>query len=176
MKRIRKRDIIKGIIAIIAVANLALLFGFEYEIFGFEWANFYKQKFSHESEFSAEAATGAIAQTATASTSESAAVADTRKEDAAAAGTSAAVTTADGATTAENRIEETNNRKCRVISSKNARIRSGPGTEHNRVTSVPSGTILEVLDVEDNGWVHVRTDDGTEGYVSGDLVEMIDEE
>ena len=48
MKRIRKRDILTGIIANIAIINLVLLFGFEYEVFGFSWAEFYTRKFSDE--------------------------------------------------------------------------------------------------------------------------------
>ena len=176
MNRIRKRDILKGILAIVAVVNLVLLFEFDYEIFGFKWDEFYSRKFSHETEVTTQAGTGATAQTTTQATTtsstESSAIAETTDEKAGAAGTSDDMSAADGAST----TEETSTRKCRVISSKNARIRSGPGTEYERITSVPRDTILTVLDVEDNGWVHVRTDDGVEGYVSGDLIELIDEE
>lgn len=167
MKRIRKRDILKGILAIIAVANLALLFVFDYEILGFEWSDFYSKKFSYESAGTAQASTAqTAAQAATIAGTESAAIAETTNEQ---TGTA-------GASTAEGTVVGDGTKKCRVISSKNARIRSGPGTDHERVTSVPRGTILTVLGVEENGWVHIRTDDGVEGYVSGDLVEMIDEE
>lgn len=177
MKRIRKRDILKGILAIIAVANLALLFGFDYEIFGFEWSDFYSKKFSYESAGTAQASTAqTAAQAATIAGTESAAIAETTNEQTGTAGTSENLTATDGASTAEGTVVGDGTKKCRVISSKNARIRSGPGTDHERVTSVPRGTILTVLGVEENGWVHIRTDDGVEGYVSGDLVEMIDEE
>ena len=176
MKRIRKRDILSGVLAIIAVANLVLLFKFDYEIFGFEWDDFFRRKFSQETEVTAQAVTGATAQATTSASTESSAIAETTDEKAGTAGTSEAMSADDGASTAENVTEEASTRKCRVISSKNARIRSGPGTEYERITSVPRETILMVLDVEDNGWVHVRTDDGVEGYVSGDLIEFIDEE
>ena len=165
MKRIRKRDILTGIIANIAIINLVLLFGFEYEVFGFSWAEFYNRKFSDE----------LVVTASTADTAEQTAEAAT-EEQAAAAATSEETTTADGASTSETTVAEESVKKCRVVSAKNARIRSGPGTEHERVASVPRDTVLTVLDVEENGWVHIRTDDGTEGYISGDLVEMIDEE
>ena len=170
MRRIRKRDILKVIIAIIAIANLFLLFGFEYEIFGFKWEDFYTQKYSREPETTMQGGTGVTSNATTAT------AAEPQKEESAAGGTSNIMSGAEEASTAENSVAETNIRKCKVISEKNARVRSGPGTEYNRITSVPRGTVLTVLDVEDNGWVHVRMDDGVEGYISGDLVEMIDEE
>lgn len=182
MKRIRKRDILTGIIANIAIINLVLLFGFEYEVFGFSWAEFYNRKFSDEPVVTASTADTAE-QTAEAATEEQAAAvattgsaADDKEDKTGTADTSEEMTTADGASTAQSTVAEENVKKCRVVSAKNARIRSGPGTEHERVTSVPRDTILTVLDVEENGWVHIRTDDGTEGYISGDLIEMIDEE
>ena len=182
MKRIRKRDILTGIIANIAIINLVLLFGFEYEVFGFSWAEFYTRKFSDEPVVTASTADTAE-QTAEAATEEQAAAvaitgsaADDKEDKTGTAATSEEMTTADGASTAETTVAEENVKKCRVVSAKNARIRSGPGTEHERVASVPRDTVLTVLDVEENGWVHVRTDDGTEGYISGDLIEMIDEE
>lgn len=184
MKRIRKRDILTGIIANIAIINLVLLFGFEYEVFGFSWAEFYNRKFSNEpavtastadtAEQTAEATTEE--QAAAAATTGSAAVVDDKEDKTGTAATSEEMTTADGASTTETTVAEENVKKCRVVSAKNARIRSGPGTEHERVASVPKGTVLTVLDVEENGWVHIRTDDGTEGYISGELIEMIDEE
>ena len=172
MKRIRKRDILSGILAIIAVANLVLLFGFDYEIFGFEWEEFYNQKFSHES----EVATTADSASQAATVANTVSAADNKNDGAGTADTSEEMIAADGASTAESAFVEDGTKKCRVISSKNARIRSGPGTEYERITSVPRDTILAVLGVEENGWVHIRTDDGVEGYISGDLVEMIDEE
>ena len=175
MKRIRKRDILTGIIANIAIINLVLLFGFEYEVFGFSWAEFYNRKFSDELVVTASTADTAE-QTAEAATTGSASVVDDKEDKTGTAATSEEMTTADGASTAKTTVAEENVKKCRVVSAKNARIRSGPGTEHERVASVPRGTVLTVLDVEENGWVHVRTDDGTEGYISGDLIEMIDEE
>ena len=183
MKRIRKRDILTGIIANIAIINLVLLFGFEYEVFGFSWAEFYTRKFSNESavtastadtaEQTAQATTGE--QVAAAATTESTAVVNDKEDKTGTAATSEETTTADGASTAKTTVAEESVKKCRVVSAKNARIRSGPGTEHERVASVPRDTVLTVLDVEENGWVHVRADDGTEGYISGDLIEMIDE-
>ena len=74
MKRIRKRDILTGIIANIAIINLVLLFGFEYEVFGFSWAEFYTRKFSNESAVTASTADTAE-QTAQATTGEQVAAA-----------------------------------------------------------------------------------------------------
>lgn len=87
---------------------------------------------------------------------------------------------ADTAATAETVAEveeeepEKKTRKCRVTSNGNLRVRSGPGTDYDVVGSVSSGTILEVWG-EENGWMHIRMDDGRDGYVSGEYVEMINE-
>lgn len=165
MKWFNGRNIVKGILAVLAVANLVLLFGLEYEIFGFRWMDFYSKKNSAE--------TGATI-TASEAITDGYAIVDNKPNEDSSAGLSNEQAE-EGAATTEDAAIEDSNRKCKVISEKNARIRSGPGTEFQRITSVPKGTMLTVLDVEDNGWVHVRTEDDVEGYISGDLVEMIDE-
>lgn len=137
------------IIAVLAIGNIILLFAFEYEIFGFKWKDLYPVS-------SASTAATTAVETAVEEVSES----DTSAEE-------------EMASTAESVVEK--ERKCVVTASKNARIRNGPGTEHKHIASVPRDTVLTVIDVEDNGWVHIRTEDGTEGYISGDLVKMIDE-
>ena len=45
-------------------------------------------------------------------------------------------------------------------------LRRGESTSHKVIKMLPSGAKLEVLSVnDDNGYAHVRTQDGTEGYV-----------
>lgn len=45
-------------------------------------------------------------------------------------------------------------------------LRSGKSTQHRILRMVPSGTPLEVLEVDkENGWTRVRTPSGTEGWV-----------
>ena len=139
------------IISALAIANIVLLFAFEYEVFGFKWMDLFP-----ESSASTEAAT----------------TAEVAVEEVSEGDTSAEEETTSGA---ESVAEEEKARKCVVTASKNARIRNGPGKEYDHIASVPRDTVLTVIDVEDNGWVHIRTEDGTEGYISGDLVEMTEE-
>ena len=147
------------IIAALAIGNIVLLFAFEYEIFGFKWMDLHPVNNSST----------AVTTVATAGTTEAA---ETIVDEITEGDTSdeTQVASTDMSTSVEEK-----ERKCVVTSSKNARIRSGPGTEYKHIASVPRNTVLYVIDVEDDGWVHIRTEDGTEGYISGDLVEMIEE-
>ena len=167
----KKRTIFKSVLAIIAIANFVLLFGFEYEIFGFKWMNFYnRNNTSSASGATIQPISAATNQASEASTESSTTPDKGNNEDSTLGKTEELI-----AATTETAAVEDSYKKCRVISGKNARIRSGPGTEYERITSVPNGTILTVISVEDNGWVHIVTDDGIEGYVSGDLVEMLED-
>jgi len=56
----------------------------------------------------------------------------------------------------------------------NAAIRSGPTTEHDRVTVLPSGLKLPVVRKE-GGWYRIRLGDSQEAYVSADIVELLPE-
>ena len=53
-------------------------------------------------------------------------------------------------------------------------LRKGPGTDTSVLTVLDSGTVLEVLDRNTTGWVHVRTSAGKEGYVSAEYVTAYD--
>ncbi|MCH8274440.1 MAG: C40 family peptidase, partial [Armatimonadetes bacterium] len=48
-------------------------------------------------------------------------------------------------------------------------VRSGPGTEHKRITAVSKGTVATVL-ARDGDWYKLRFPKGTVGYVRGDLL------
>jgi len=60
------------------------------------------------------------------------------------------------------------------ITVENAAIRSGPSTEHDRVTVLPSGLKLPVVRKEGD-WYRVRLGDSQEAYVSSDVVELLPE-
>ncbi len=49
-------------------------------------------------------------------------------------------------------------------------LRKGPSTSTDVLTVLNSGTIVEVIDRDTQGWVHVRTTSGRVGYVSADYV------
>ena len=57
-------------------------------------------------------------------------------------------------------------------------LRSGPGTEYERLATLPAGELLTVLeevdDAEGADWSHVLTPDGQEGYVSDDYIYPLD--
>ena len=53
-------------------------------------------------------------------------------------------------------------------------LRSEPNTSCKVLTVLSTGTVLNVLDRKTNGWVHVRTTGGAEGYVSAEYVTAYD--
>ena len=66
-------------------------------------------------------------------------------------------------------------KRCRVIQGIGLNVRSGPGPKYDIVTTVAGGTEMECLDDGEGSWIHVRTPDGKEGYVSKGYVEMLDD-
>ncbi len=151
-------NIVKGLLAVIAVLNLILLFGFGYEIPGFN-------KEEENMETASYGSTTVEEDRATADSS----------EEYADSSTDSGATDQESITALTEKGNEEIKQKCKIISKQNARIRRGPGTDYDRITSVPPGTILTILG-EENGWYHVQLEDGTEGYVSGELVELIEQE
>lgn len=63
---------------------------------------------------------------------------------------------------------------CRVIVSPRLNVRKGPGTNYDILTTASYNEILTVYGAE-KGWVHIRNEEGIEGYVSETYVEMLDE-
>lgn len=69
-------------------------------------------------------------------------------------------------------ISDTVEKKVQVINCEGSvlNLRSGPDTSFTKVCTLPNGTIMtQVLD-DGSGWVKVRLDDGTIGYVSKDYI------
>lgn len=62
----------------------------------------------------------------------------------------------------------------RVTAEPSLRLRSGPGTNYEAITSLATGVLLTVTSVESNGWLGVRTSGGTTGFVSGEFVAAYD--
>lgn len=60
----------------------------------------------------------------------------------------------------------------RVTAEPSLRLRSGPGTNYEAITSLATGVRLTVTSVESNGWLGVETASGVEGYVHPDYVEV----
>ena len=60
----------------------------------------------------------------------------------------------------------------RVTAEPSLRLRSGPGTNYEAITSLTTGVLLTVTSVESNGWLGVETASGVEGYVHPDYVEV----
>ena len=158
------KGIIRVIIVVFAIINLIAVFGFEYKIPGIN-----KKGEPIESVTDAAMEDNIDAdesdQSNTAITTEMISEGSTSTEE----NTGEASIGENGTTekNVQNQIQ-----KCKVISSKNARIRSGPGTEYERITSVPPGTILTILG-EEKGWYHIQTEDNVTGYISGELIELL---
>ncbi len=62
----------------------------------------------------------------------------------------------------------------RVTAEPSLRLRSGPGTSYEAITSLTTGVLLTITSVESNGWLGVRTSGGTTGFVSGEFVAAYD--
>ena len=58
------------------------------------------------------------------------------------------------------------------IAVENAAIRSGPSSEYDRVTVLPSGLKLPVVRKEGD-WYRIRLGDSQEAYVSADIVQLL---
>jgi GH24 family phage-related lysozyme (muramidase)/uncharacterized protein YraI len=58
----------------------------------------------------------------------------------------------------------------KVTAEPSLRLRSGPGTNYDAITTLATGTLVTVTSVESNGWLGVKTQGGMTGYVSGDYV------
>ena len=48
-------------------------------------------------------------------------------------------------------------------------VRSGPGTDYSKVTSLNDGAVVTIVGI-DNGWYKVKTSGGSVGYVSSDYM------
>ncbi len=57
-----------------------------------------------------------------------------------------------------------------TVTGSRVNLREGPDTTHPVVTALTSGTRVEDLGREANGWHQLRTSDGTVGYMSGDFL------
>ena len=59
-----------------------------------------------------------------------------------------------------------------VTAEPSLRLRSGPGTNYEAITSLATGVRLTITSIESNGWLGVETASGVEGYVHPDYVEV----
>lgn len=143
---IKKEEIIKYGVAILAVLNLIWLFGFEYRLPG-------KAADRPAVEEAVEAAT-TVEETEAAAAAVTIAVAEEKEPE-------------EESETEENAV------RCRVIVSNSLNIREGPGTSYKVVTTANYNEVLTVLGGE-NGWVHVRNNGGQEGYVSETYIEIVE--
>ena len=62
--------------------------------------------------------------------------------------------------------------RAQVTAQGSAGLRPKPSKEEPYFARVPSGAAVEVLSIEENGWLHVLTGEGKEGYISGKLAEI----
>ena len=64
----------------------------------------------------------------------------------------------------------------KITHSKNINVRAKPSTESNVVGTGVSGEEYEYLGTAENGWLHIRLDNGVVGYVSGKMAGIQSEE
>ncbi|NLX91852.1 MAG: SH3 domain-containing protein [Firmicutes bacterium] len=69
--------------------------------------------------------------------------------------------------------EEDPNPRVGIVSGNSVNIRSGPGTDYDRLTQVNAGTRLTVL-AEKGGWLQVEIPGGGKGWILGDYVDFQD--
>ena len=65
------------------------------------------------------------------------------------------------------------NKYAQVDAGNGLRIREGAGTEYEKVGALCCGEYVDVVGT-DNGWLHIKSDDGTEGYVSSEFATVYD--
>lgn len=143
---IKKEEIIKYGVAFLAVLNLIWLFGFEYRLPAKA-----DRPMTEEAVF-------------VASTAEQITIAEEIEPE---------------EESREESEEETETEEivvhCRVTASSRLNVREGPGINYKVVTTASHDEIVVLLSVE-NGWAHIRKDDGQEGYVSESYIEIIEDE
>ena len=61
----------------------------------------------------------------------------------------------------------------RIVSNKTVNVRSAPNTDSVVVGKVDSGKEYEYLGTAPNGWLNIKLPDGTVGYVSGKMGEVV---
>ena len=49
-------------------------------------------------------------------------------------------------------------------------VRSGPGTNYQAISKLANGTVITQISSNENGWIKIRMDDGTQGYVYAEWV------
>ena len=147
-----RREIFKYIAVILAVINLIWMLGFDYSIPGGGKKSNLPENTAAETSSTTDENSGALEE-------------DTVEADAA----------ENPEMTGNENITATKNKRCRVVQATGLNVRSGPGPDYYIVTTVRGGTEMECLDDGEGSWIHVRTPDGKEGYVSKEYVEMLED-
>lgn len=65
--------------------------------------------------------------------------------------------------------------RCRISAAGGSNIRSGPGTNFEIVTAYPYDTVLSLTGEPEIGWYPILAEDGTEGYIFENQIEILDE-
>ncbi len=150
----KKEDIIKYGVVILAVLNMIWLFGFEYRL---------PAKADRPKTEETAAIAGTTEEVAFAEEKES------EKQTEKASEEESEKEFKEETETDENVVY------CRVTASSSLNVREGPGTSYKVVTTAKRNETLVFLGVED-GWAHVRKDSGQEGYVSGPYIQIVEEQ
>lgn len=64
--------------------------------------------------------------------------------------------------------------RCRIIAAGGSNVRSGPGTNFEIVTAYPYDTVFTLRGEPEIGWYPILAEDGTEGYIFENQIEIID--
>lgn len=155
------RKIIPNILAVIAVLNLVWLFVFDYKVPSFVSP---KTGLAEDESVSDEEIGQLIAETEEKAPGETGQTAEQETDAVEPVGE-------DGPVTDEAAASE---RTCRPKEGNAPNIRSGPGSDYDVIGTADFEETLIVTGEEEDGWLPVRTSDGTEGYVFADMVELQD--
>ncbi len=69
------------------------------------------------------------------------------------------------------KAEETTGEEWSAYANSSCNVREGAGYDFNVIGSVTAGTPVTVIGDIDNGWWHIRTDNGLEGYIGGKFID-----
>ena len=159
------RKIIPNILAVIAVLNLVWLFGFSYRIPSFINRLIRNETQSEEAAVTEEGTDEAIQGTEQETTGDEAPVINESSVQ-------------QGENALQQEVQEMTEEEltCKPKEGHSPNIRSGPGSEYDIVGAAEENEVMTVTGEEENGWLPVRKEDGTEGYVFSDIVILLDQD
>lgn len=59
-----------------------------------------------------------------------------------------------------------------ITTASSLNVRKGSGTNYSVISQIPKGTVVQIIETAPNGWHHIKTSSGVDGWVSGKYVTL----